>query len=848
MSRRVDLPIDDVLADVQHALTGDEPAPLLLHAPPGSGKTTRVPAALLDVVPADQQIVVLEPRRLAARAAANRVASELATKVGEVVGYQVRGDTRTSKATRIRFVTEGVLVRQLVRDPFLDGVGAVCLDEFHERNLEGDLALAMLAEARSTVRPDLRLVVMSATLATEPLRQFLPGAGSIAADGRLHPVELVHLGGARDRPLEKRVRDGVERALDATAGDVLVFLAGVGEIRRSADELEHFARHRGVDVLPLHGRLDPRDQDRAIRPGDTRRVVLSTNVAESSLTIPGVTAVVDSGEQRELRFDRGRGVDVLELGRISRASAEQRAGRAGRTGPGICFRLWSAADERAMAAHGLPDVRRVDLAGPALLVRAFAGRDPAAFGWFEAPDAGALANADELLRGLGALTGDRLTPLGERLLELPVHPRLAAVVLAGQAAGGEVATLAATAATLLSDVDGLGRGDEGADLEVAASAFLAAEERGFPAALCREFASSPGAARALRVTRDRLLGSRRGRGGGRGERSGRATSARDSSLAHCLLAGFPDRVALRSTTAQDARHATMVGGRGLQLPPAMDGHELVIALRLLETGRQQRSRVVLAAAIERDELPALAEEVIAELDETAGRVFAVRQLRYRDLPLRSARGGELPPGAAAERLAPVLAADPWRWLGDKKRTADLRRLLARVGWLAERMPELELPPVDDEFVGTTAAELLGDRTSLRELDPDMIARHLEARLTPPQQRALRTAAPDKIALPSGRAAKVDYSAAAGPTIAARLQEFFGLRAVDALAGGRVPVVLELLAPNHRAVQVTTDLPSFWQNIYPQIRRELSRRYPRHSWPEDPIAARAEARPPRRPRR
>ncbi|MBL8727589.1 MAG: ATP-dependent helicase HrpB [Planctomycetes bacterium] len=829
------LPIDDVLPAVRQALR--RTSSLLLMAPPGSGKTTRVPPALLPLLDERAEIVVLEPRRLAARAAAARVAQELDVPLGGLVGYQVRGDTRTSRQTRIRFVTEGVLVRQIVHDPFLDGVGAVCLDEFHERHLEGDLALAMLAEARATVRPDLKLCVMSATLDPVPLQTFLPGSEVIAADGRLFPVQVVHLVRAADQDLERTVRAAVERALDETAGDVLVFLPGTGEIARSEAALQNLARRRAVLVLPLHGRLEPAAQDRAIRPQAQRKVVLSTNVAESSLTIAGVSAVVDAGLARELRFDRGRGVDVLQLERISLASATQRAGRAGRTGPGICYRLWSAAEERGMPARTLPEVQRVDLSGPALLVRAFAGRDPNRFGWFEHPPAEALAVADRLLADLGAvdLVAGTLTKFGQRLLELPVHPRLGAVVQQGRELGCAVA--AATAATLLSDVDQLGRGD-GADLHAAVEAFLLAEERGFPEALCREFGSWPGPARALKASRDRLLA---------GERA-RSADARDTTLlARCLLAGFPDRVARRSALGE-ARSATMVGGRGLTLPAAADGHDLVLALRLLETGRQQRSRATLVAAIEPADLEAvephaLQNVVTAELDEAAGRVIAVREQRYRDLPLKSARGGELPAGRAAELLLPVVAADPWRWLGEQK---DLRRLLGRARWLAERLPDLGLPSWDDRAVAAAALDLLGDGSDLRALRDANVAELLLAQLQQPQRRALAQFAPDRIELPSGRAAVIDYTAAAGPTIAARLQEFFGLAAVSALAGGRVPVVLELLAPNHRPVQVTTDLASFWQNVYPQVRRELSRRYPRHSWPEDPLAANPEARP--RPRR
>jgi len=830
------LPIDPALPDVLAAMQRSGTA--LLMAPPGSGKTTRVPPAMLSLLDGDAQVVVLEPRRLAARAAAQRVAQELGCELGGLVGYQVRGDARVSKQTRLRFVTEGVLVRQLVQDPFLDGVAAVCLDEFHERHLEGDLALAMLAETRQTVRDDLKLCVMSATLDPAPLLAFLPGAEVVEADGRLHPVDVVHLERSSQDELEVLVRNGVERALAETDGDVLVFLPGVGEIARCEDALHNLARRTGVEVLPLHGRLDLQQQTRAIRPQDRRKVVLATNVAESSLTIAGVTAVVDSGLARELRFDRGRGVDVLEKTRISAASATQRAGRAGRTGPGRCYRLWTAAEERGMRAHSLPDVQRVDLCGPALSVRAFAGRDPVAFGWFEAPPTETLRAADHLLVDLGAIDergGGALSPFGRRLLELPLHPRLGAVVLAGREHGCEVA--AATAATLLSDVEQLGR-DDGADLHVAVDAFLLAEQRGFPDGLCREFGSRSGAARALQKARDRLA-----------RRGGRDTA----QLNRCLLRGFPDRVVRRAAATGGAagveRTGTMVGGRGVLLPSAADGEDLLLALRLHEAGRQQRSKATLTAAVTVEDLElvepqALQTVVTAQLDEASGRVVAVREHRYRDLVLRAARGGELSAENAREQLLPVLAADPWRWLGEQK---DLRRLLGRVQWLRERMPELELPAFDDAAVANAAIDLLAG-TDLKQLRDAHVKELLLAQLTPEQQRALKHAAPDRIELPTGRAAVVDYTAEAGPTVAARLQEFFGLPEVARLAGGRVPVVLELLAPNHRPVQVTTDLPSFWQNVYPQVRKELSRRYPRHSWPEDPLAAAPESRPKPRRRR
>lgn len=833
------LPIDPSLAGVVAALRRSGAA--LLMAPPGSGKTTRVPPALLDAIPAGAQVVVLEPRRLAARAAAQRVAHEMGCELGGLVGYQVRGDARVSERTRVRFVTEGVLVRQLVQDPFLEGVAAVCLDEFHERHLEGDLALAMLQETRTTVREDLLLCVMSATLDPAPLQAFLDGAEVVEADGRLHPVEVEHLARVTNADLEVLVRDGVERALDETGGDVLVFLPGVGEIGRCHAALQNLARRREVEVLPLHGRLDLKEQSRAIRPADGRKVVLSTNVAESSLTIAGVSAVVDSGLARELRFDRGRGVDVLELGRISLASATQRSGRAGRTGPGRCYRLWSLAEERRMLPHALPDVRRVDLCGPALSVRAFADRDPLAFDWFEAPPEDALHRADDLLRVLGAIDGDAgsMTAFGRELLGLPLHPRLGAVVLAGRVHG--CAAAAATAAVLLSDVDRLGRDRDGADLHAAVASFLAAEARGFPEHLCREFGSFPGAARGLQRARDRVL--RRTRPSDRGSRD-------LAQLSRCLLRGFPDRVVRRTPGAGvDARTGTMVGGRGVSLPRISDGEELLLALRLHEAGRQQRSQVNLVAALTAQDLEAadgvgLEDVVVAELDEAQGRVFAVRQRRYRDLPLRASRGGEPPLDDARALLMPVLANDPWRWLGEQK---ELRRFAGRVAWLAARAPELGLPIIDDDAIARAALDLLVG-ADLKQLRGAKIMERVKHQLSPQQRRTLAQAAPDRIELPTGRAAAVDYAAEAGPTVAARLQEFFGLPEVKRLAGGRVPVVLELLAPNQRPVQVTTDLASFWRNVYPQVRKELSRRYPRHSWPEDPLAATPETRPKPRRRR
>jgi ATP-dependent helicase HrpB len=822
------LPIDPLLPDVVAAVR--ERGLLLLAAPPGSGKTTRAPLALAQ---ADfgGEIVVLEPRRLAARAAAARVAQELGCEVGGFVGYQVRGDRRASRDTMLTFLTEGVLVRRLVQDPFLDGVAAVVLDEFHERHLEGDLALSMLREVRETVRPDLRLCVMSATLDLAPLRAFLPNAAELHSDGRLFPVRVEHEPRLSDSDLEVRVRQAVERALQETSGDVLVFLPGTGEIDRCDRAMDNLARRASVLVLPLHGKLSPQDQDLAIRPNEQRKVVLSTNVAESSLTIPGVTAVVDTGLCRELRFDRGRGVDVLELSRISLASATQRAGRAGRTGPGVCYRLWTAGEERGMNARTVPDVQRVDLCSATLSVRAFAGRDPRDFGWFEQPTPSALAGADELLVELGAVDAKGMvTDRGRQLLSMPMHPRLAAVALAGRQK--RCAVHAAVAAALLGDVDSLGMGP-GLDLIAAASAFVLAMERGFPPHLCRDAGVPPNLARQVARTVERIA-----------ERNADASREDVDALPACLLAGFSDRVAMR--LQRDAREATMTGGRGLVLPAAADGHDLVVALRLHESGRQQRSQATVVAAIEERHLEAtgrVRSTVDAELDEEQGRVFAVRVRAYRDLRLASARGGEVPVDRAHELLLPLLRRDPARWLGESKET---QAFLARVAFLRERMPELALPEfaIDEQL--EAAIQSLGAATDLRRLRDADLSSILAARLSPQQSHALRQHAPERVELPSHRHVPIDYGAPAGPKVRARMQEFFGLPSVGLLAGGRVRLVLELLAPNHQPVQVTTDLASFWQNVYPTARRELMRKYPRHSWPEDPLAATAEARP--KPRR
>jgi ATP-dependent helicase HrpB len=830
----IPLPVDRVLPELVAALRGS--GAVVVTAPPGTGKTTRVPPAILDALP-DGEVWVLEPRRLAARAAARRVAGERGGEPGGEVGWRVRHERRVGPRTRLCFVTDGVLLRRLAGDPLLDGIAAVVLDEFHERHLEADLVLAMLAELRATVRPELQLVVMSATLAAGPLARFL-GAATIAIDATMHPVAVESPVGPDARPLATRARDMVVRALAATAGDLLVFLPGVREIEALRGELEPLARRERLLLLPLHGQLEPEQQDLAVLPQAQRKVVLATNIAESSLTIEGVTAVVDSGLARVLRHDHGRGLDVLRTEPISLASAEQRRGRAGRTGPGVCYRLWTLVEQRAMPAFDEPEIRRVDLAGAVLAVRAFAARDPRAFGWFEAPDEAALARADALLGQLEAVGADgRLTATGRELLELPLHPRLGRLLVEARRRG--IGGAGALLAALLSERDVL-RPDDHApeqqlDLLHRFELLVAAARDDFADATSRRLGLDPNAVRAVARAWRQIRSTNR------------LEPATTEALACCALAAFPDRVALR----RGEREAVLAGGAIVQLGtgPAAGAFasDLWLAVDVQQSARGAQARTYVRAAVplERDWLAAVHPALVTvrnevEIDAARGRATAVRRTRYADLLLDERRGGDVDRHQARARLGELLARDPWRFLGGQK---ELRRLLARLAWLRAAAPELALPELDDAAIGALAADLAGD-TSLEPLrDADLLPL-LRARYREPLAR-LEREAPERITLPSGRSVPIDYGAEGGPAVAARLQEWFGVARVPQIANGRIALTVHLLAPNQRPVQITRDLGSFWQNVYPQVRSELMRRYPKHSWPEDPLRAPAERRPGRR---
>jgi ATP-dependent helicase HrpB len=836
------LPIDDVQPEVLAQLA--ERSALVLVAPTGAGKTTRVPPALLDAgLAGRKQVVVLEPRRLAARAAARRIAFERGVELGGEVGYQVRFERRASAATRLLVVTEGVLVRMLQDDPFLEDVGALVFDEIHERSLDTDLALAMARRVQREARPDLKLVAMSATLAPAALARFLGDAPVVASEGRRFEVETRWVEREDDEFLEKRVVRGVAEVLDATDGDVLVFLPGVGEIRRAGEALAELARRRGLDVRELYGDLPPERQDAALSRGPRRRVVLATNVAQTSVTVEGVTAVVDSGLARVLRYDAGVGLDRLEVDWISRASADQRRGRAGRTAPGVCLRLWTQVRQRSLAAEDEPEIARVDLAGAILQLAAWGERDPASFGWYEAPPPAVLGRAVELLELLGALERGAITPLGREMARLPAPPRIARLLLAGASEGHGARV--ALAAALLAERDPFRRGaprrhvPAHSDVHERVLALEAFEARGHAHSDAGELASA--AAQAVLRARDQLA---------------RLIERRDveprldfeRALERCVLRAWPDRLALRRGPGE--RRAVLTSGRGVRLAEesaVVDPDWLVcVDTDAGRRGERAEALVRVASGVRQEDLPGerMRTQDELEFDARRERVVVLRRTRLDALLVREVEVG-VEPGPEVERvLAEAAARDPARALAlDDEGVAGF---LARARSLALWRPELELPRFDEHDLARVLAPLCAGRVGFAELRQAAKSGALRDALTWEQRAALERDAPERLAVPSGSQVTLAYEPGRAPVLAVRLQELFGLRETPRVAGGRVRVLLHLLGPNFRPQQVTDDLASFWTNTYPLVRAELRRRYPRHAWPDDPLAAEPVRGPKRRP--
>lgn len=819
------LPIDAVLPAVQAALADVGVAVVI--AAPGAGKTTRIPLALLDAPwRGDGRVLVLEPRRLAARAAAEQMARLLGEPVGRRVGYRVRLDSRVSAATRVEVLTEGIFTRMVQDDPSLEGVAAVLFDEFHERHIGSDLGLALALESRAVLRPDLRLLVMSATLEAAPVARLIGDgapAPTIVSEGREHPVTTAYRPPRDGVPMARHVANAIHVARRESPGDVLVFLPGIGELQRVRTALEEDVIAARVELL--HGSLALDDQDRVLRPRDAApRVILSTAIAESSVTLDGVRVVVDAGLARVPRFDARSGMSRLETVRVSRASADQRRGRAGRTAPGHCIRLWDEALQATLPQRPTPEILETDLAALALELACAGHADAGALRWLDLPPAGTLAQARALLRDLGALGPDgRVTAHGRAMATLGIAPRLAHLVLRGAALG--MATLACEVAALLAERDILRReaAEHDADLASRVDA-LRRGERG-----------TADVARLHRV-RDEARALRR-------------ALPRDASDAHedvaelgtLVALAYPDRVAQRRSG--EAPRYLLRNGRGARLATAQPlGRAAFLAIADLD-GDPAESRIWLAAALDDAQLHrALGDAIVTarevHWDDATERVRASEVERLgaivlRERPLRDVGAEDLRAALLDAVRQRGIARLPWR-----EHDASLRQRLAFAhAHIGAPYPDMS----DDALLGTLddwLAPMLGDARRWSDLGNVDLGAALLAPLPWAARERLDRIAPTHLEVPSGSRIRVEYADSAQPVLRVKLQECFGLTETPRLAEGRVPVTMHLLSPAGRPVQVTQDLASFWRSGYFEVRKDLKGRYPRHPWPDDPLLAQA----------
>jgi ATP-dependent helicase HrpB len=831
------LPVSEAVPRVAAALA--EHGGAVLQAPPGAGKTTLVPLLLLKAPWLEhRRIVMLEPRRLAARAAARRMASMLGERVGETVGYRTRLDSMVGPDTRLEVVTEGILVRALQEDAALEGTGLLVFDEFHERSLDGDLGLALALEARRVLRPELRLLVMSATLDGADIAELLGGAPVVSSPGRMFPVETRHL----DRPPADRIEDGVvraiSRALDHESGSLLAFLPGVREIRRVERRLKELGLGPEVQITPLYGDLPQAAQDAAIEPaeGGTRKVVLATSIAETSLTIDGVRVVIDSGLMRRPRFDPRTGMTRLVTERVSQAAAEQRRGRAGRLEPGICYRLWPAHEQGLLAPFTPPEILEADLAPLALELARWGAAGPASLAWLDPPPAAAYAQACTLLRGLDALDANgRLTGHGRTMASLGFHPRLAHMMVRARELGH--GALACDIAALLSERDILRPGSGARDCDLRLRLELMHEPaaaRQVPAGLALDRGS-------LERVKDQARRWRR--------QLGLADERRERAAAGAVVAlAYPDRIAQRRGAAAGSFRLATGSGALLDSADPLAAEEFLAVAEL--DGDPRNARIFLAAPIARDRIETLFASHIQEIDLIAWdareqAVLARRQHRLGALALRDDPLPDPPAdpvrGALIEGLRELgLAALPW--------TRETTSLKDRIRF-ARRFEGSDWPDLSDTALLKGLAEWLGPfldgitrRSQLDRLD---LAAALRASLSREQQRRLDALAPTHVAVPSGSHVPIDYSAGDTPVLAVRLQELFGLAETPAVAGGRMPLLLHLLSPAGRPLQVTRDLRGFWATSYRGVRAEMRGRYPKHPWPDDPLTAPPTARAKRR---
>lgn len=822
---------------------------LILTAPTGSGKSTQVPQILLDHgLVGNGTVVILQPRRLAARLLASRVAEERSVALGTEVGYQVRFDSKSSAATRILYVTEGILLRRLLTSPNLEQVSAILFDEFHERHVYGDITLARARMLQESSRPDLKLIVMSATLDTPLVRQYFEPCQVLAAEGRMYPVTVEYLPHAvdpRQTPIWDTAADAFERLVrTGIDGDVLVFMPGAYEIMRTIDAIGGMQCARGWNLLPLYGELPPAEQDRAVRPGTGRKVVVATNVAETSITIDGVRAVIDSGLARLARFDPHRGINTLLIEKISRAAAEQRRGRAGRTAPGRCLRLWSEPEQHGRAPHEIPEIRRIDLAEIVLTLKAQGIADPTTFPWLEAPEASALSRAETLLRDLGAAdpgTG-AITPLGRRMVAFPVHPRYARLLLAGDAYG--CTQEAALIAALTQERDLLVRrpprpvqenrerllGERAdSDFFMLMRAWRYAQQNDFRLDACNRLGIHARTARQVAALLQQFSRLAQEQG-----LTLNARAAPQEAIRQCLLTAFIDHLALRRD--EGTLRCELVHGRKGELArdSAVRHSKLFVAAEIDEIEQGQRELIVLlrlVTAIDEAWLETFfpddwRERTDVTFDATGKRVVAQELRLFRDLVMRRKLGGTPPEDAAAALLAQGVLEGRFTL---KYWNADVEHWITRLNCLATWCPELGLATIGQEERRVLLQQLCLGSCSAREIAEVPVWPVLKNWLAPGQEGLLDTYVPERLQLPGGRRARLRYAADKPPVLSARIQDLYGLEHTPSVAMGRQAVLVEILAPNERPVQVTQDLAGFWQHTYPALKKALQKKYPKHEW-------------------
>jgi ATP-dependent helicase HrpB len=893
------LPIYEIEHDIVASLKAAKR--LILQAPTGSGKSTQVPQMLLKHgLLGDGQVVILQPRRLAARLLAARVARELGVELGREVGYQVRFENVTSSATRIKFETEGILLRQLIQDPVLRGVRAVIFDEFHERHLYGDITLARALDIQEQQRPDLLIIVMSATLDAGALEEYLssrrtgvapvsvqaaaqavpevgdrrdacPTCAVLRSEGRTFPVEIEYLPhrlGANSPPVWEFAADAFSQFVRSGGqGDVLVFMPGSFEINQTLEAIRHVPESKGFILLPLHGELPPRDQDAAVERYEQRKVVVATNVAETSITIDGVRLVIDSGLARIPRYDANRGINTLLIEKISQSSSDQRAGRAGRTAPGVCARLWSRPEHDERAPHELPEIKRLDLAEVVLTLKAAGVEDLRAFRWLEKPDEISLTHAEELLLDLGALTirsGDsaerrasdeskdggflpkaataEITALGRRMLAFPVHPRYSRMLLAAQEYGCVYQACLVAALTQGRDLLLRGGGKEvqsdredllgekaTSDFWILMRAWTYAQKNQFRLDACRRLGIHALTARQVGPLHEQFLRIAKAEG-----LDTQPREVKDEALQKCILIGFSDRVARRLDQGT-LRCELVHGRRGLLARESVVQHSpLFVAAEIREIegrDREVNTLLSLATAIEPDWLKELfpddlKSELHVQFDVTAKRVQAAELVRFRGLALSAKRVDPPPADAAARLLAEEILSGR---LPLPSWDHNVEQWLLRLRLLCQHCPELGLPPITEEDRKHIIEQLCHGAVSYKDIKEREVKPVVMSWLSHAQRELLDKHAPERLTLPNGRTPKVTYEAGNPPHIALRIQELYDVNQTPRIAMGRVPVLVHILTPGMKPVQITQDLANFWREHYPRIKSELQRKYPKHLW-------------------